>query len=91
MESEGAFANAMEQAEAVRRNARGAGSPQQTVEVWIQVSTDRKTWHDAELFWSGSWKPATEGGIPGPEIADLIRVGRKYGARYAQHNVRSTI
>jgi hypothetical protein len=91
LEDEGSFATAIQQAEAVRRNAPGHGQRQQLVEVVIAVSDDQKNWRDAETFWRGAWRPSWEGGVPLPTKSDLVEVGRQTGARFARSQVRSTI
>jgi hypothetical protein len=91
MEDEGSFAVALQQAENVRRNARGQGERRQLVRAVILVSHDAKDWQDAAEFWRGPWRPSWEGGIPLPSVADLTEVARQTGARYARSQVRSTI
>lgn len=91
LEDEGSFARAIQDAEAIKRNARGRGDPRQTVEVVIVVSNDKKTWRDAEVTYSGAWRSSLDGGLPQPTIDDLIDIGRKWGARYVKSIVRSTI
>lgn len=90
-ESEGDFARVMQQAETVRRSPWARCDPRQRVQVWIQVSNDGRRWHDVEEFWSGYWRPATEGGVPQPSQEDLIAVARPTGFRYARAATRSAV
>src|SRR5688572_10006425 len=91
LEDEGSFAIAMQQAADIRRNGKGPGDPRQIVTVVFQVSADKKTWHDVEIYWQGPWNATVDGSIPRPPLQDVIAVGRKYGAKYAQSQIRSVI
>jgi hypothetical protein len=91
LEDEGSFATAIQQAEAIRRNAPGRGERRQLCEVVIQVGEREDAFRDVEVFWRGAWRPSWEGGVPLPSRDDLEEVARINRARFARSQVRFTI
>lgn len=83
----GAYFGAVMQAEAVRRNARGAIDRRQRVQLVIQVAEPAKAagiadakckWYDAEVYWEGYWDEE-EGGPRIPPISELLDVLARSG------------
>lgn len=73
LDNEPAFHGAMEQLDAIGGDNR--------VAVIIQVRGATGGWWDAVEYWSGRYSPD----IPMPTTADLVAVGKKFGA----HRVRA--